>query len=82
MSYIDYSEWEKAPTRERTSLTELIIRALKEKPYTSGELAKKLGRPEQPIYNTLQRLIKSDVVARKAMKMEGREVYVYGLLKK
>jgi predicted transcriptional regulator len=82
MSEIDYREWQKAPVRERTSLTELIMRALKEKPYTSGELAKKLGRAEQPVYNTLQRLMQRDIVARKAMKVEGREVYVYGLLQK
>jgi len=82
MSEIDYRDWEKAPTRERTSLTDQIVKALKEKPYTSGELAKKLGRAEQPVYNTLQRLMKNDTVARKAMKIEGREVYVYGLLKK
>jgi len=82
MSEIGYSDWQKAPMRERTSLTDSIIRALKEKPYTSGELAKKLERSEQPVYNTLQRLMRQDIVARKAMKINGREVYVYGLLKK
>lgn len=82
MSNVDYSAWQKAPVRERTSLTDLIIQALREKPCTSGELAKKLGRLEPPIYNTLQRLMKQDIVARKAMKIEGREVYVYGLLKR
>lgn len=82
MSEVDYSEWQKAPVRERTSLTEQILRVLKDKPYTSGELAKKLERQEQPVYNTLQRLIKQDMVVRKAMKIDGREVYVYGLLKR
>jgi len=79
---IDYSEWEKAPVKERTGLSQSVIEALEKKPYTSGELARRLGRTEQPVYNTLQRLMKSGVVARKAMKIEGREVYVYGLLKK
>ena len=82
MSEVDYSDWQKAPVREKTSLTDQIMRALKEKPYTSGDLARKLERPEQPVYNTLQRLIKQEIVGRKAMKIDGREVYVYGLLKR
>jgi len=79
---INYDEWNKAPSRDRIGVSDLVTQELKKAPLTSGELSSRLGRPEQLIYNTLQKLIKKGIVARKAIRKNGRELYYYGLLTK
>jgi len=82
LSEISYEDWERAPKGPRKSLSKEILEALVSKPRPMSEIADMLGRPEQPIYNTLQKLIKKGLVARRPMRVAGREVYVYGLVKR